>query len=105
MNERKVTVPGGTFHYLSGGEPRAPLVLCLHGFPDHPRTFVPLMIWLMSAGFRVAAPWMRGYRPSVGHGPFSIERLALDVVEISRALSPSEPVHLVGHDWGGGGGI
>jgi pimeloyl-ACP methyl ester carboxylesterase len=101
--ERDVALPGGTFHYLAAsphGREDAPLVLVLHGFPDHPLTFRPVIARLVEAGYRVVAPWMRGYHPSVRRGPYHIERLAEDVLEMARALSPDRPVFAVGHDWG-----
>lgn len=101
--EREVTLPGGRFRYLYAAPPGradAPLVLLLHGFPDHPRSFGPVMARLVEAGYRVAAPWMRGYHPSVKQGPYDIGRLAQDVVELAAALSPERPSFAVGHDWG-----
>lgn len=92
-------LPSGRFHYLSRGEPDAPVVLCLHGFPDHPHSFVPVMDELAAAGLRAVAPWMRGYAPSVLEGPYDIERLGRDLQEMAEALSP-QPVCVVGHDWG-----
>lgn len=95
-----VTVPGGTFHCLMGGPKDAPLVLILHGFPDYPPTFTAVLERVCAAGYRAVAPWLRGYRPSVLTGPFTLERLAIDALEIAYALAPGRPVHLVGHDWG-----
>ena len=53
---------GVDFAYLEAGE--GPLVLCLHGFPDHAPTWEPLLSALADAGFRGVAPWMRGYSPT-----------------------------------------
>ena len=50
--------------YLSSGADDAPLVLCLHGFPDIPRTWAPLTQRLTGAGYRVVCPWLPGYAPS-----------------------------------------
>lgn len=93
-------LPGGTFAWLEAGEPHAPLALCVHGFPDHPRTFEPLLGHLLGAGYRVAAPFLRGYAPSTREGPYDARRLGADVVELARSLGGGEPVLLVGHDWG-----
>lgn len=75
-------------------------MLCLHGFPDVPRTFAPLMDQLASRGWRAVAPWMRGYHPSTLEGPFDVDRIAEDVVELATALSSDRPVCAIGHDWG-----
>jgi pimeloyl-ACP methyl ester carboxylesterase len=82
------------------GPDDGPLVVCAHGFPDQPRTFRSLGRALADVGFRVAAPWLRGYFPSPLEGPFDARRIGEDVAEIARALSPSRPAALVGHDWG-----
>jgi len=95
-----VATPDGRFAYLSEGDESAPLALCLHGFPDHPLSFRPLMTLLAKAGYRAVAPWMRGYAPSIPEGPFHVERLAQDTVALARALSPDRPTVLIGHDWG-----
>ena len=42
--------------YLASGADDAPLVLCLHGFPDIPRTWAPLTEGLLGAGYRVVTP-------------------------------------------------
>lgn len=90
----------GRFHYLSRGNVGDPLVLCLHGFPDHPHSFLPMMEALADAGLHAVAPWMRGYAPSVLEGPYDVEQLGRDAVSIAAKLSPDDPVCIVGHDWG-----
>ena len=100
VDEFSIDLPGGRFHCLREGPADGALVLCLHGFPDHPPSLAPLMTRLAAAGYRVVAPWMRGYRPSVERGPFHPDRLAVDVLELKHALSPAAPAHVVGHDWG-----
>ncbi len=88
------------FAYIERGDAGAPVVLCLHGFPDHPPSFEPLLDRLAAAGYRAVAPWMRGYAPSPLDGPYDTDQLARDVVELAGDFSPGAPVHLVGHDWG-----
>lgn len=92
--------PGGEFAYLVEGSRTAPVVLCLHGFPDTPKSFAPLMAELAVEGYQAVAPFMRGYAPSTLAGPYNLERLAADVIEIAEAVSPRVPVVVVGHDWG-----
>ena len=59
-----------------------PLVLCLHGFPDHAGSFRHQLPALAAAGYRAVAPTMRGYEPSSQprDGDYHIVRLAEDVV-------------------------
>ena len=96
----RVSVGGEELEVLTSGPPGAPLALCLHGFPDLPTTWAPVMERLSEAGVRCAAPFMRGYAPSTLRGPFHAGRLACDVLGLAGALSPRRPVHLLGHDWG-----
>ena len=79
-----------------------PLVICAHGFPDCMRSFREQERPLREAGFRVAMPAMRGYLPSgvARSGRYDAAALANDLVAVADALSPDQPVHLVGHDWG-----
>lgn len=90
----------GDFTALAAGDPADPLVLVLHGFPDAPTTFAPLVTGLAASGYRVVAPWLRGYAPSPLAGPYDADTLAADVVAWIDALSPDRPAALVGHDWG-----
>jgi pimeloyl-ACP methyl ester carboxylesterase len=97
---RFVEVTGARFAYLAAGRDDGPLVVCLHGFPDHAESFAPLLARLAGAGFRAVAPWMRGYAPSTLAGPHHGEQLADDALAIARALAGGRRFALVGHDWG-----
>ena len=55
---------------------------------------------LGARGFRVVAPWMRGYSPSTLAGPYDLETLAADVLAWADHLAPGRTIRLVGHDWG-----
>ena len=89
-------LPGGTFHALAVGD-GAPLVY-LHGFPDHPPSAAPFLRALAARGYRVIAPWLRGYAPSPTRGPFHTDTLVADVGALIDRVGA--PVVLVGHDWG-----
>lgn len=97
----EVELACGHFAYLEQGHADAPLILLAHGFPDHPKTFLPLMALLSAAGYRCVAPWLRGYAPSTLEGPYDRQRVGDDLAHIAEALSPNSPTVLVGHDWGG----
>lgn len=86
--------------YVSCGEAGAPLVLCLHGFPDIPRTWESLGKDLCNAGYRVVSPWLPGYAPSTLEGPFDVPTVARRILTLGDELSPTEPIRIVGHDWG-----
>ncbi len=99
MNVETLRLPCGDFQVLRAGTPGAPLVIVLHGFPDHPPTFAPVIEALARGGYDVVAPWLRGYAPSTLAGPFDATRLAEDVLAMASALG-HERFALVGHDWG-----
>jgi pimeloyl-ACP methyl ester carboxylesterase len=96
----RVVTAAGTFECFEEGEAKAPLVLCLHGFPDTAYGWKPMLGILAKAGYRAVAPYMRGYHPSIQAGPYHIDRIADDVIALADALSPGRRVHVVGHDWG-----
>ncbi|SEQ20854.1 alpha/beta fold hydrolase [Lentzea albida] len=89
------------FPALAAGD--GPVVVCWHGFPDHPASFGPLAERLVAAGRRVVAPFLRGHHPStVDQLPFGDGlTLAADAAAVNAALS-SEPLDVIGHDIGAG---
>ena len=100
LARRFVDTEAGAFGYETQGPDDGELVVCAHGFPDHAPTFRGLGRRLAAEGFRVVAPWLRGYHPSTLAGPFDSRRVGADLTAIVDALSPSRPAVLVGHDWG-----
>lgn len=90
----------GRFAAIADGDDGAPVVMLLHGYPDHAPSWRPVMRRLAGAGYRAVAPWLRGYAPSVLDGPHTIDQLADDFTALADALSPDAPVRIVGHDWG-----
>ena len=52
---------GLSFHAYEEGS--GPVALCLHGFPDHARSFRDQLDPLARAGYRAIAPTLRGYEP------------------------------------------
>jgi pimeloyl-ACP methyl ester carboxylesterase len=112
--ERPTAVPLLTaisFEYLPGDGVRlhvaragvGPLVVLLHGFPEHWYSWRRQIPALASAGYSVLAPDLRGFNRSdapVGIDGYRIERLVADVTALVRA-SGHDRAHIVGHDWGG----
>jgi pimeloyl-ACP methyl ester carboxylesterase len=99
FKSRSVHANALRFATLEAGD--GPLVLCLHGFPDHARSFRHQLPALAAAGFRAVAPFMRGYAPTEipTDGRYQTAVLAQDVVELISALGYSS-AHVFGHDWG-----
>lgn len=79
-----------------------PLAVCAHGFPDSPQTWRHLIPRLTAAGYRVAAPFLRGYAPSgiPADGCVQTGASASDLVALHEHLGGDERAVLVGHDWG-----
>jgi pimeloyl-ACP methyl ester carboxylesterase len=102
VDQGRVTANGIEFAYLEDGPADGQLALCLHGFPDHARTYERLLGDLADAGFHAVAPWMRGYHPTglAPDGNYQVASLALDAIALADALPGDKPAVLVGHDWG-----
>jgi pimeloyl-ACP methyl ester carboxylesterase len=90
------------FAALAWGPADGPLALCLHGYPDTARTWRHLGPYLAERGWRVVAPYTRGYAPTglAPDGSYQLGALTRDVVELHRAVGGDERAVLIGHDWG-----
>lgn len=97
-----VPLPTYTSRVLEWGDPQAPLVLALHGFPDTAWTWRYLGPYLAERGYRVAAPFLRGYGPSSvpSDDTYTVGSLMADAVAVHGALGGDDRSMLVGHDWG-----
>src|SRR5262249_38750315 len=102
VRQGRVAANGIDFAYLEDGPADGRLALCLHGFPDHARSFEQLLGDLADAGFHGGAPWMRGSHPTglAPDGNYQVASLALDAIALVDALVGDQPAVLVGHDWG-----
>ena len=96
----QLQVNGIRLRTLVAGE--GPLVILVHGWPQCWYLWRHMIDPLVDAGYRVAAPDMRGF----GHSDappavedYAIRKLAGDVVGIAQALGEEQFV-VVGHDWG-----
>lgn len=95
---------GLEFAYLEAKPPQtadAPLVLCLHGFPDTAWSFRHLLGELADAGYRAVAVFMRGYAPTAlaDDGDYSGLALGRDVLALIEHFG-ADKAYVVGHDWG-----
>ncbi len=84
------------------GDPASPIALCLHGFPDTAYGFRSLAPYLVAAGYRVVAPFMRGYVPSSlpTDGAYHLGALMDDALRVHAAAGPTPDDVVIGHDWG-----
>ncbi|QRN93437.1 alpha/beta hydrolase [Archangium violaceum] len=100
LKGRTLRANGLKFSAMEMGE-GPEVVFCLHGFPDHVRSFREQMPALAEAGYRVIVPTLRGYEPSAQprDGDYHLVRLAEDLLGWMDDLGVRK-AHLVGHDWG-----
>ena len=100
MQPRFTVANGIRFAYLEEGS--GPMVLLLHGFPDNAHSWEKQMPVLAQAGYRVVAPFLRGYPPSEVRAGAFYDRatLACDVKALIESLGGGQPAFLVAQDWG-----
>lgn len=97
-----VATPAVQLRVLSWGPQDAPIALCLHGFPDTAHGWRKLAPLLVDAGWRVVAPFMRGYAPSsvASDGSYHVGALMDDALRVLDAVGPTGRDVIIGHDWG-----
>ena len=100
ISERTVVVDGLRLAFLEAGD--GPVVMLLHGFPDNACSWEHQMPTLAEAGYRVVAPFMRGYAPSAvpANGQYDPTTLGRDGVALAHAVDDGKPVFAAGHDIG-----
>jgi pimeloyl-ACP methyl ester carboxylesterase len=79
-----------------------PLAICVHGFPDSAHTWRYVMADLDAAGYRVVAPFLRGYAPSgvPADGCVQTGASVMDVIGLHEHFGGDGRSVLIGHDWG-----
>jgi len=102
VQQIRIDLPDVSLAALTWGADDGPLAVLLHGFPDTAHTWRHLGPVLADAGYRVVAPFLRGYAPSqVPHdGRGDVAALISDVLGIHRELGGGDDAAIVGHDWG-----
>lgn len=95
---KRAKVNGITLHYVTAG--RGPVVLCMHGWPQNHREFLPVMEGLLDR-YSFIAPDLRGFadsdKPYDGYEPLTIARDMLDLL----AVEGVDKFHILSHDLGG----
>jgi len=84
---------------LSG---KGPLVILVHGWPESWYSWRHQISALAAAGYRVAAPDVRGYGGSdkpAALEAYAIKEMCADVAGLVTALGETRAI-LIGHDWG-----
>jgi pimeloyl-ACP methyl ester carboxylesterase len=99
-SSRTISANGIEMFLLEQGE--GPLVLLCHGWPELSYSWRHQIPALAAAGFRVAAPDMRGFGRTSAPADvkaYSIFDTVGDMVALVEALGEKQAV-IVGHDWG-----
>ena len=101
VEHRIVNAGGLRMHVVEAGDPEAPPLLCVHGWPQNWFSWHEL-IGPLAADRRVICPDLRGFgwtdAPPGGYDP---EVFAMDIVALLDAMHIDGPVDYMGHDWGG----
>jgi pimeloyl-ACP methyl ester carboxylesterase len=99
-------IDAGTLNvgYAEAGPPNGPAVILLHGWPYDIHSYVDVAPLLASAGYRVIAPYVRGYgttrflsSDTPRNGQQAV--VAVDVVALMDALKIGKAI-IGGFDWG-----
>jgi pimeloyl-ACP methyl ester carboxylesterase len=78
------------------------LAVCVHGFPDSAHSWRLVAPMLADKGFRVVAPFTRGYAPTgpAPDGDYHLGALMSDLIDLHEHLGGGTDTVLIGHDWG-----
>jgi epoxide hydrolase A/B len=81
---------------------KGPLIVLVHGWPESWYSWRHQISVLAEAGFRVAAPDVRGYggsdKPAAAEA-YSIKEMCADIAGLIESLGEQQAI-LIGHDWG-----
>jgi lipase len=83
-------------HAHEWGDPKAPLVVCLHGVQAHGRRFRRLAEERLAARFHVVAPDLRGHGRSTWDEPWTLAAHVDDILDTVEG-----PGRWIGHSFGG----
>jgi pimeloyl-ACP methyl ester carboxylesterase len=93
---------GVTLAVYEYGDPQAPAVIAVHGYPDDHHVWDGV-IALLAERFHVVAYDVRGAGASsapTGRRGYRIPQLVADLGAVIAATVPTGQIHLLAHDWG-----
>lgn len=95
---KRATVNGVRLHYVTVGT--GPVILCVHGWPQNHREFLPVMEAFANR-YTFVAPDLRGYadsdKPFDGYEPKTIARDLIELMDVENV----QKFHILSHDLGG----
>ncbi|MBA1290736.1 alpha/beta fold hydrolase [Pseudomonas japonica] len=98
LTHKRALVNGVRLHYVVAGA--GPVVLCMHGWPQNHREFLPV-IGRLADHYTFIAPDLRGFadsdKPYQGYEPVTIAGDMLGLLEAEQV----EDFHILSHDLGG----
>jgi pimeloyl-ACP methyl ester carboxylesterase len=98
LTSKRATVNGVNLHYVTAG--KGPVVLCLHGWPQNHREFIPI-IEKFADRYSFIAPDLRGYADSdKPYSDYLPATIAQDLIELCDVEGAKE-FHILSHDLGG----
>jgi epoxide hydrolase 4 len=100
---RFIDANGLRFETLVAGEGGTKFALLLHGFPESNLSWRFQVPILVSLGYEVWVPNLRGYGQSsrpIGLEAYHLRHLLADVAGLIDAGAQGRPVTLMAHDWG-----
>ncbi|MGE0282794.1 MAG: alpha/beta fold hydrolase, partial [Rhizobiaceae bacterium] len=102
---KTVRTPVLDIAYEEHGPVAGPAIILLHGFPYSPRGYDGVAPPLAAKGFRVLAPFLRGYGPTRFLSEATMRSgqqaaLAQDLLDFMDGLGITKAA-LAGYDWGG----
>ena len=101
--DRRITaVDGVALAVQEHGDPEAPTVLAVHGYPDDHHVWDGVVDALADR-FHVVTYDVRGCGGSDApdrRAGYRLDQLERDLAQVVEEVSPYRPVHLLAHDWG-----
>jgi pimeloyl-ACP methyl ester carboxylesterase len=99
---RVVSADGTRIAIYRYGDPAAPVLICVHGYPDNASLWEPVAQRL-AGEFHVITYDVRGAGESdhpTERAAYKLDRLEEDFTAVLDEVSPDKPVQLLAHDWG-----
>lgn len=98
----EIDLPRVRMTALTWGPEDGRLALCVHGFPDSARSWRFVAPALAAKGFRVVAPFTRGYAPTAlaTDDDYHLGALMSDMIDLKEHLGGGSDTVFIGHDWG-----
>jgi pimeloyl-ACP methyl ester carboxylesterase len=93
---------GTTLAVYNYSNSSAPVLVCVHGYPDNASLWEPVAE-LLADDFQVVAYDVRGAGESdhpTRTAAYALDRLQEDFRAVLDQVSPDRPVHVLAHDWG-----